>query len=62
MRPKVILKTAVSLDGFMDDALSDRRIFSSSLDAKNVDLLRSEVDAILIGANTLREDLALIHI
>lgn len=55
-RPEVILKLALSLDGFIDDASEERLILSNDEDRKEVLELRDSVDAILIGGNTLRKD------
>ncbi len=54
--PKIILKLAISIDGYLDDLNTDRLILSSEEDKLAVDQLRSEVDAILVGANTIRKD------
>lgn len=56
MRPYILLKAAVSLDGYIDNAREERLILSNSKDLQAVDLLRSEYDAILVGANTIRKD------
>lgn len=56
MRPRVTLKAAISLDGFLDDTSPNRRILSSELDFEAVDRLRAECDAILVGAETVRLD------
>lgn len=53
---KLLLKAAISLDGFLDDSLPQRRIFSSAEDFAAVQALRAEVDAVLVGAETLRRD------
>lgn len=50
------LKAAVSLDGFLDDRSDERRIFSGPEDRAAVEKLRGCVDAIVIGAQTLRSD------
>jgi len=55
-RPYIILKAALSLDGYLDDTTESRKIFSSAADIEAVDELRASVDAILIGAGTLRVD------
>jgi len=46
----------MSLDGYLDDASSDRLILSSAADLDRVDELRAGSDAILIGAGTIRAD------
>jgi 5-amino-6-(5-phosphoribosylamino)uracil reductase len=56
MRPHITLKAAISLDGFLDDTSPNRLILSSPEDLAEVDRLRASCDAILIGAQTLRED------
>jgi len=55
-RPYITLKFASSLDGYLDDRSPERRVFSSAADILAVAKLRAEVDAILIGAGTLRRD------
>jgi len=55
-RPYVLLSAAVSLDGYLDDAGPDRLLLSSAEDFAEVDELRAGVDAILVGAGTIRAD------
>jgi 5-amino-6-(5-phosphoribosylamino)uracil reductase len=55
-RPYVLLSCATSLDGYLDDASSERLILSSAADLDRVDELRAGSDAILIGAGTIRAD------
>lgn len=55
-RPHVILKVAMSLDGYIDDSSDQRRVFSNELDKQAVDELRASCDAILVGAQTIRSD------
>lgn len=55
-RPEIILKLALTLDGFLDDSTDDRLILSNEEDRKEVINIRDSVDAILIGGNTLRKD------
>ncbi|MFN8390506.1 MAG: RibD family protein [Bdellovibrionota bacterium] len=55
-RPFIVLKTALSLDGHIDDAASQRKVFSTHEDANAVAALRAEADAILVGAETIRRD------
>jgi 5-amino-6-(5-phosphoribosylamino)uracil reductase len=52
----VLLSAAVSLDGYLDDTGSDRLLLSSAEDLAEVDELRAGVDAILVGAGTIRAD------
>ncbi|WP_432139065.1 dihydrofolate reductase family protein [Streptomyces sp. bgisy154] len=54
--PYVLLSAAVSLDGFLDDTGPDRLLLSSPADFDRVDEVRASVDAILIGAGTIRAD------
>ncbi|WP_018334792.1 dihydrofolate reductase family protein [Actinomycetospora chiangmaiensis] len=56
MRPHVLASCAVSLDGFLDDASPQRRILSGPADLDRVDEERAAVDAILVGAGTVRSD------
>ncbi|WP_282779775.1 MULTISPECIES: dihydrofolate reductase family protein [unclassified Nocardia] len=55
-RPHVLLSVAVSIDGYIDDARTERLLLSNSADFDRVDRLRAESDAILVGAETLRRD------
>ncbi|PRY62286.1 RibD family protein [Glycomyces artemisiae] len=55
-RPYVILSAAVSLDGFLDDDSPERLILSNAEDFDRVDAVRAEVDAIAVGAGTVRAD------
>jgi 5-amino-6-(5-phosphoribosylamino)uracil reductase len=55
-RPYVLLKCSMSLDGFLDDTSDDRLLLSSPEDFERADVERSNVDAVLIGATTLRKD------
>ncbi|HZZ49754.1 MAG TPA: dihydrofolate reductase family protein [Pseudonocardia sp.] len=55
-RPYVLLSAAVSLDGYLDDAGPERLILSGDADFDEVDQLRAECDAILVGAGTVRAD------
>ncbi|MEU4506752.1 dihydrofolate reductase family protein [Streptomyces sp. NPDC024089] len=55
-RPYVLLSAATSVDGYLDDASSERLLLSNSEDFDRVDQVRAGVDAILIGANTMRRD------
>jgi riboflavin-specific deaminase-like protein len=47
---------AVSLDGCLDDSSPERLILSGPADLDEVDVLRATVDAILVGAGTIRAD------
>lgn len=55
-RPHVLLSVAASLDGYIDDASSDRLLLSNDADLDRVDAVRAGVDAILVGAGTIRAD------
>ncbi|GAY07140.1 5-amino-6-(5-phosphoribosylamino)uracil reductase [Pseudonocardia sp. N23] len=55
-RPHVLLSVAVSLDGCIDDVGRERLILSNEADLDRVDEVRASVDAILVGANTIRCD------
>jgi len=54
-RPHIILSAAISLDGKIATRNGDSK-FSSKLDKIRVHKLRSKVDGILIGTNTLLRD------
>ena len=53
---KVIVSTAVSADGYLDDRSPDRLILSTPEDWAEVHRLRAACDAILVGAETIRRD------
>lgn len=55
-RPYVLLSVASSVDGFIDDATDTRLRLSNDEDFDRVDAVRATVDAILVGANTIRRD------
>lgn len=55
-RPYVILSAAVSIDGFLDDTSPERLLLSNDADFDRVDSVRAGVDAIMIGAQTMRVD------
>jgi 5-amino-6-(5-phosphoribosylamino)uracil reductase len=55
-RPYVLLSCATSIDGFINDATDERLLLSNDADFDRVDAVRAECDAILVGANTIRED------
>lgn len=52
----MLLSCAVSVDGYVDDATATRLMLSSEADADRVDEVRADVDAILVGAGTVRRD------
>ena len=54
-RPKVILSAAVSLDGKISTRTGDSKL-SSKKDKIRLHKLRSKVDAILVGRNTVQRD------
>lgn len=55
-RPHVLASAAVSIDGFLDDASPRRLVLSGPDDLDRVDAERAGVDAILVGAGTVRAD------
>lgn len=55
-RPYTVLSCAVTLDGYLDDASPERLMLSNAADLDRVDQVRSDSDAILVGARTLRQD------
>lgn len=55
-RPYVLLSAAVSLDGYLDDTSGHRLLLSNDEDRDRVDEVRAGVDAILVGAGTIRAD------
>ena len=55
-RPYVLLSVAMSVDGYIDDMRDARLMLSNDEDVDRVDEVRASVDAILVGANTIRRD------
>ncbi|AXO34947.1 RibD family protein [Micromonospora chalcea] len=55
-RPYVLLSCAMSIDGYIDDATTDRLLLSNDDDLDRVDAIRAGCDAILVGAATVRRD------
>src|SRR5205809_5964730 len=55
-RPFVIAKCGMSLDGRLTKSPNEKRWITSSAARRHAMLLRAQVDAILIGAETLRQD------
>ncbi|MFY7066919.1 RibD family protein [Nocardiopsis changdeensis] len=55
-RPHTILSCAVSVDGRIDDTGPERLRLSNEADFAEIDELRAQCDAILVGAGTLRND------
>lgn len=54
--PYVIISTAMSLDGYIDDTSDNRLRISNEKDFERVGKLRESCDGILVGANTIRKD------
>ncbi len=54
-RPKVILSAAMTLDGKIASKTGDSKL-SSKKDKIRIHTLRSKVDAILVGSNTVKRD------
>ncbi len=55
-RPYTVLSSAMSIDGYLDDASDRRLILSNDADLDRVDAVRASCDAILVGATTVRND------
>ena len=55
-RPYTLLSCSMSIDGFIDGAAESRLLLSNDLDFDRVDDVRAGVDAILVGATTIRND------
>jgi 5-amino-6-(5-phosphoribosylamino)uracil reductase len=55
-RPYVLLSAAMSVDGHIDDTGPAPLVLSDAADLDRVDEVRAGVDAILVGATTLRRD------
>ena len=55
-RPYVTLSCAMSIDGHLDSTAPRRLAMSNGADLDRVDQVRSENDAIMVGASTVRRD------
>ncbi|MEO3784843.1 dihydrofolate reductase family protein [Actinocorallia sp. B10E7] len=55
-RPYVLLSCAMSVDGYIDDLTGERLTLSNAADLDRVDAVRATMDAIMVGANTVRRD------
>jgi 5-amino-6-(5-phosphoribosylamino)uracil reductase len=55
-RPYTLLSCSMSIDGYIDGSGESRLLLSNDLDFDRVDEVRCGVDAILVGATTVRND------
>ncbi|MGC4109469.1 MAG: dihydrofolate reductase family protein [Nocardioides sp.] len=55
-RPYTVLSCSMSIDGYIDGASESRLMLSNDLDFDRVDQVRAGMDAILVGATTVRND------
>jgi len=55
-RPYTVLSCSMSIDGYIDGANESRLLLSNESDFDRVDHVRAGVDAILVGATTIRND------
>jgi 5-amino-6-(5-phosphoribosylamino)uracil reductase len=55
-RPYTLLSCGMSIDGYLDSATVKRLPLSNDADFDRVDAVRASCDAILVGANTVRND------
>jgi 5-amino-6-(5-phosphoribosylamino)uracil reductase len=55
-RPYTLLSCSMSIDGYIDGANESRLMLSNDEDFDRVDQVRAGVDAILVGATTVRND------
>lgn len=55
-RPYTLLSCGMSIDGYLDSAKVKRLVLSNDADFDRVDAVRASCDAILVGANTVRND------
>jgi 5-amino-6-(5-phosphoribosylamino)uracil reductase len=55
-RPYTLLSCSMSIDGYIDGATESRLLLSNDLDFDRVDHVRAGVDAIMVGATTVRND------
>lgn len=52
----VLLSVAMSADGYIDDAAATPLVLSDAADLDQVDEIRAQSDAIMVGAQTIRTD------
>jgi 2,5-diamino-6-(ribosylamino)-4(3H)-pyrimidinone 5'-phosphate reductase len=62
MRPFVSINMAMTADGKITSAARDEPRFTSSYDRRNMDRLRAEADALIVGAGTIRADNPPLHV
>jgi 5-amino-6-(5-phosphoribosylamino)uracil reductase len=55
-RPYTLLSCCMSIDGYLDDGSGRRLLLSNEADLDRVDAVRASCDAILVGAETVRQD------
>ena len=55
-RPYTLLSCGISMDGYLAGASKDRLLLSNDADFDRVDGVRAGCDAILVGAETIRND------
>ncbi|MFU8850818.1 RibD family protein [Micromonospora sp. SL1-18] len=55
-KPYVLLSCAMSIDGYIDDASTERLLLSNDSDLDRIDAVRAGCDAIMVGAATVRRD------
>ena len=55
-RPYILLSCGMSIDGYLDNTSSKRLLLSNQADLERVDEVRASADAILVGAQTVRQD------
>jgi len=61
-RPFVLINMAMTVDGKITSARRDYPRLTSRYDRTNMDRLRAEADALLVGAGTIRADNPLLHV
>jgi 5-amino-6-(5-phosphoribosylamino)uracil reductase len=55
-RPYTLLSCCMSIDGYLDTCAQNRLMLSNDEDFDRVDAVRASCDAILVGAQTIRND------
>jgi 2,5-diamino-6-(ribosylamino)-4(3H)-pyrimidinone 5'-phosphate reductase len=55
-RPRILVNVAMTVDGKIDTTARTGALLSSAADKQRVDRLRADVDAVMVGGNTLLQE------